>query len=171
MPVQLYQKKPVVVKAIQFWDNNQSEIEEFVGSSFLMIAGLPYIETLEGNMTVSKNDYIIQGVKGEYYPCKPDIFEMTYDCEDKSTLIRNQIVIILLNYDIEFEPNNRGYEFKLKLNSGIYSVKCRNNNCQPTCGIIYHHKDLPKGQEFHCEFDNMEDFRKWLIEQEKKSYK
>ena len=39
----------------------------------------PYIETLEGNMYISEGDYIIIGVKGERYPCKPDIFEMTYE--------------------------------------------------------------------------------------------
>ena len=37
------------------------------------------IKTLEGNMEANKNDYIIKGVKGEFYPCKPDIFEMTYE--------------------------------------------------------------------------------------------
>jgi hypothetical protein len=37
------------------------------------------IETLEGNMLASKGDYIIKGVKGEFYPCKPDIFELTYE--------------------------------------------------------------------------------------------
>jgi hypothetical protein len=37
------------------------------------------IETLEGNMTADKGDYIIKGIKGEFYPCKPDIFELTYE--------------------------------------------------------------------------------------------
>ncbi len=37
------------------------------------------IDTLEGVMTANKGDYIIQGVQGEIYPCKPDIFEMTYE--------------------------------------------------------------------------------------------
>lgn len=38
-----------------------------------------WIKTLEGDLTVSKNDWIIKGVKGEFYPCKPDIFEATYE--------------------------------------------------------------------------------------------
>jgi hypothetical protein len=39
----------------------------------------PYIRTLEGNMYVMPGDWIIKGVKGEFYPCKPDIFELTYE--------------------------------------------------------------------------------------------
>jgi hypothetical protein len=39
----------------------------------------PYIETLEGQMIIGKGDYIIKGIKGEFYPCKPDIFEATYE--------------------------------------------------------------------------------------------
>lgn len=55
-----YKKKPVVIQAYQ----TDVELK---------------IETLEGVMTASPGDYIIQGVKGEIYPCKPDIFEMTYE--------------------------------------------------------------------------------------------
>ena len=44
------------------------------------------VPTLEGNMTCQINDYIIKGIKGEYYPCKPDIFELTYDMDEKETL-------------------------------------------------------------------------------------
>ncbi|CAL4858182.1 hypothetical protein BRC2024_KWYBBTRE_CDS_0079 [Acinetobacter phage vB_AbaM_AB-Navy-v2] len=44
----------------------------------VMESGLS-IETLEGTMTASLNDYIVQGVNGEYYPCKPEIFDKTYD--------------------------------------------------------------------------------------------
>lgn len=57
-----YRKKPVIIEAIQFEDN-------------------PYIkiETLEGTMKASVRDYIIKGVNGEFYPCKPDIFEKTYE--------------------------------------------------------------------------------------------
>jgi hypothetical protein len=40
---------------------------------------IPYIETLEGKMLITRGDYIITGVKGERYPCKPDIFHMTYE--------------------------------------------------------------------------------------------
>ena len=83
-----YRKKPVVIEAIQFtgdfgniekliqWSNKQvwqntSGFGEFLGTLS--------INTLEGVMTASKGDFIIKGVQGELYPCKPDIFEKTYE--------------------------------------------------------------------------------------------
>lgn len=61
-----YRKKPVEVEAVKF-----------VGSKNALD-----ITTLEGNMTAREGDYIIQGVHGELYPCKPDIFEETYERVD-----------------------------------------------------------------------------------------
>lgn len=76
-----YRKKPVIIDAVQYntsWDTD--EIKEFTEGKFIRNpTGLPYVKTLEGNMTVNNGDYIIKGVKGEFYPCKPDIFEMTYE--------------------------------------------------------------------------------------------
>jgi len=75
-----YRKKPVVIEAIQLVDENLVQLLEFCGDkikSHPMIGVV--IETLEGDMLASKGDYIIKGVKGEFYPCKPDIFEMTYE--------------------------------------------------------------------------------------------
>lgn len=82
-----YRKKPVVIEAIQFIDNADRiiEIQEFLGGDTIVIsykdADNPYmyIETLEGTMKASVGDYIIKGVNGEFYPCKPDIFEKTYE--------------------------------------------------------------------------------------------
>lgn len=87
-----YKKKPVIIDAIQFDGLNLEEIKDFVqdrlkydiiDSAWQVGKGVPHIlmeiETLEGNMNVSKYDYIIRGVQGEFYPCKPDIFEMTYE--------------------------------------------------------------------------------------------
>ena len=51
----------------------------FVGDSLLIVPNNVMIRTLEGDMKVNKDDYIIKGVKGEFYPCKPDIFEKTYE--------------------------------------------------------------------------------------------
>ena len=62
---QKYRKKPVIIEAIQY-------AYEFYGNTL-------YIYTLEGKMLASQNDYIIKGIDGEYYPCKPYIFEQTYD--------------------------------------------------------------------------------------------
>jgi len=88
-----YRKKPVVVEAIELTSENSSEVESFIGKLCRKFykndfpdkdtpySGL-FIETLEGNMLASVGDYIIKGVKGEFYPCKPDIFNATYhlDC-------------------------------------------------------------------------------------------
>lgn len=82
-----YRKKPVIIEAIQFEDNSDRiiEIHEFMGSDTIRVnyedKDNPYlkIETLEGIMKASVGDYIIKGVNGEFYPCKPDIFEKTYE--------------------------------------------------------------------------------------------
>lgn len=81
-----YVKKPVEIEAVQFIDTPEriSEIAEFVGTDLRVNyenKDNPYIliETLEGTMKASVGDYIIKGVKGEFYPCKPDVFKQTYD--------------------------------------------------------------------------------------------
>lgn len=82
-----YRKKPVIIEAIQFEDNSDRiiEIHEFMGGDTIRVnyedKDNPYlkIETLEGTMKASVGDYIIKGVNGEFYPCKPDIFEKTYE--------------------------------------------------------------------------------------------
>jgi len=74
-------KKPVVVDAIQFTGDNLVELSEFMNKRALHFNSEKkeiIIETLEGNHIASKGDWIIKGVKGEFYPCKPDIFQMTY---------------------------------------------------------------------------------------------
>jgi hypothetical protein len=77
-----YRKKPVVIDAIQFTGSNAIEILHFtqgreVEEDFL--ATEIVIKTLEGDMRASGGDWIIKGVKGEFYPCKPDIFAATYE--------------------------------------------------------------------------------------------
>ena len=75
-----YRKKPVVIEAIQNTGDNVLECAEFA-------KGIPppdgarhfYIDTLEGEMKCNVGDWVIRGVKGECYPCKPDIFEATYE--------------------------------------------------------------------------------------------
>lgn len=80
-----FRKKPVVVEAVQ-WDGKESSIEKifkFVGKntgiSYSFPDGTLRIPTLEGVMIASSGDWIIKGVNGEFYPCKPDIFEKTYE--------------------------------------------------------------------------------------------
>ena len=75
-----YRKKPVVIEAVQFTGNNVDEILEFAKDSFNNPSTSEIvIPTLEGNMMVSIGDYVIKGVNGEFYPCKLDIFDKTYE--------------------------------------------------------------------------------------------
>jgi hypothetical protein len=78
-----YRKKPVVIQAIQ-WDGTPEgvmSIKNFIDYTTTLIINSEYltIETLEGDMKVMPNDWVIKGVNGEFYPCKPDIFEKTYE--------------------------------------------------------------------------------------------
>lgn len=81
-----YRKKPVIIEAVQ-WDESLETLKK-IGCERVSCSGHRdrpdectnlRIGTLEGAMSVSRGDYIIKGVKGEFCPCKPDIFEMTYE--------------------------------------------------------------------------------------------
>ena len=75
-----YRKKPVVIEARQLADGNFDEILGWVDGGNETLTGIE-VPTLEGVMLATLGDWIIQGVKGEFYPCKPDIFEATYEPE------------------------------------------------------------------------------------------
>lgn len=86
-----FKKKPVVIEAMQLnHENIYEKIPAWMGDKYdghgevgdeawLTLE----IETLEGLMTANQGDWIIRGVKGEFYPCKPDIFAMTYEAVDE----------------------------------------------------------------------------------------
>lgn len=89
-----YRKKPVVIDAVEFtgdqinadgilgwaWHENECEITcHRNGSNKVSHLTIP---TLEGHMIANPGDYIIRGIKGEFYPCKPDIFAATYEAAD-----------------------------------------------------------------------------------------
>lgn len=76
-----FRKKPVVIEAVQWLGNNLDEIEKLVGEPLNYRNDTLSICTLEGTMQASLGDMIIKGVNGEFYPCKPDIFEKTYNLE------------------------------------------------------------------------------------------
>lgn len=88
-----YRKKPVVVEAMQLKWENWSEMCEFAGVGKLSdgkpegkmldgnMIGLS-IPTLEGLAVAKENDFIIRGVKGELYPCNPEIFALTYEAAE-----------------------------------------------------------------------------------------
>lgn len=86
--MKLFRKKPVVIEAVQLTSENWSNVCDFLGEEFFQSGGSGAkedeaislnIPTLEGVMTASENDWIIRGVQGEIYPCKPDIFDTTYE--------------------------------------------------------------------------------------------
>jgi hypothetical protein len=90
--IKQYRKKPVVIEAVQWDGTNMSEILMFAGEKAHVdyldtawevgkgpVYALLSVQTLEGGLTASIGDYIIKGVKGEFYPCKPDVFEATYE--------------------------------------------------------------------------------------------
>ena len=91
--MQKFVKKPVVVEAIQYNGINITEIESFLVSKLPTVWSSVedtqlIIPTLEGDMKVSKGDYIIKGIKGEFYPCKPDVFKSTYNVvEDNNGIL------------------------------------------------------------------------------------
>lgn len=93
--IKKFRKKPVVIEAIQWNGNNERDVFDFLeparkdqymtntGDSFYIdhskVKGGLIIRTLEGEHIASIEDWIIKGVSGEFYPCKPDIFEKTYE--------------------------------------------------------------------------------------------
>lgn len=80
MSVKKYRKRPVVIEAIQWTLGNDAEVFAFIGQpDRVSVDGAITIETLEGTMLCMPNDWVIKGVKGEFYPCKPDIFDVTYE--------------------------------------------------------------------------------------------
>jgi len=102
-----FRKKPVVIDAVQWNGANVQELSEFLAGFALHVAPANdepacskciarfehtttppslTIPTLEGDHTASPGDWIIRGIKGEFYPCKPDIFEATYDAVPSSAL-------------------------------------------------------------------------------------
>ena len=74
-----YRKKPVVIEAIRWNHRNFEEIDKFTDGKAEISKGFLFIHTLEGRMMAEMDDYIIKGIQGECYPCKPDIFEQTYE--------------------------------------------------------------------------------------------
>ncbi len=94
MAAQTFRKKPVEISAMQYCDCHPEPIIEWSGAKFIEVSTdksreddpnyfvkerFLAIKTLEGEMIVSPGDWVIRGVQGEFYPCKPDIFDATYE--------------------------------------------------------------------------------------------
>lgn len=79
---QRYRKVPVVIDAVQLTWENRDEVAEWCDAVVVWSdADHILIKTLEGTMNAHIGDWVIRGVKGEFYPCKPDIFASTYEAE------------------------------------------------------------------------------------------
>jgi hypothetical protein len=81
-----FRKRPVVVDAVQWAGDNWAEVYGWVMSWDLQDPGIQrtrdgivLVSTLEGDMRADRGDWIIRGIKGEFYPCKPEIFAATYE--------------------------------------------------------------------------------------------
>jgi hypothetical protein len=86
--IKIYDTKPCQIEAIQFTRENIEEVKNFCGDDICYDFTIRveedelsscWIHTLEGEMLATENDYIIKGLKGEFYPCKPDVFEKKYE--------------------------------------------------------------------------------------------
>jgi hypothetical protein len=95
-----YRKKPVVIDAIKWTGENVSEVLDFAantgisplwGDDFKINNETKCFEilTLEGTMSANVGDWIICGVRGEFYPCKPDIFDATYEVKENACALEN----------------------------------------------------------------------------------
>lgn len=97
-----YRKKPVEIEAIQLTEDNTCEVLTFCNSHNDIVAsndnGTVSIRTKEGTMIANIGDFVIRGVAGEYYPCKPDIFEATYD------KVEEDIVPVWADMKMKFDP-------------------------------------------------------------------
>jgi len=78
-----YIKKPVAVEAIKWTGRNRTEVDEFLDGNGYTKGNYVDIGTLEGLMVASVGDMIIRGIKGEFYPCREDIFKATYYTEQE----------------------------------------------------------------------------------------
>lgn len=88
-----FRKKPVVIEAVQLTETNADDTAFWCGGKVIRLAKpsdpsdvnvILHIPTLEGVMAGNIGDWIIKGVQGEFYPCKPDIFEATYEAVNES---------------------------------------------------------------------------------------
>ncbi|MFS1134873.1 hypothetical protein [Enterococcus hirae] len=105
-----YRKKQAVVEAMQLTNENLLEVKEWCNGELVPNAETSgydlYISNLEGIMHADINDYIIQGVEGNFYPCKPDIFEKTYEvASQQSQLDDNQQIVL---EQLKINPGSEG---------------------------------------------------------------
>lgn len=170
-----YMKKPVVIEAIQWTKENDVELEHWLSKEksveleiddHLYVAGVgaPYIskiqiKTLEGTMEASYSDYIIKGINGEIYPCKPDIFEKTYEQSKK----------YLKWEDLEEELGCPLEVREQALKNGIYIKNIDGDMVNFKVMLVYKNKEL--GYYFRIINDGvvlLKDYKKtWFLKKDK----
>ena len=99
-----YRKKPVVIEAVKFDGTDESVkwlLSQLKSGEIGRACNKLYIKTLEGVMEAKVGDYVIKGVNGEFYPCKPDIFEKTYEKIEDDDLLNEKPIF--------FEDLKNGY--------------------------------------------------------------
>lgn len=74
-----YRRKPEEVKAVVFTGKNSEDIEVWTGGVAYTYEGQLFVTTFEGPLVITPGDYVVQCRVGEYCPCRPDLFELTYD--------------------------------------------------------------------------------------------
>lgn len=112
--IRRFRKKPVEVEAIQ-WDGSEARQREIVNWSGGKVSGwvdsvyFLEVRTEEGTMRADEGDWIIRGVAGEFYPCKPDIFEQTYEPAGDPTLGEEAALLVANDAALrEQEGDDRG---------------------------------------------------------------
>lgn len=86
MTPKTYRKKPVEIQAVKFDGDNAREIVRWMGERYVSTGANGdrlIITTLEGELRADLGDYVIRGVQGEFYPCRSDVFEATYEAVDQ----------------------------------------------------------------------------------------
>ena len=113
-----YRKKPVEIQAVQWNGENIKEVLDFSKDAYLGKDDCTlFVETLEGDMKASIGDYIIKGVNGEFYPCKPDIFEKTYSLGSHATYLSGSGPTILSILDGDYDKFSMGMKEYFRENS------------------------------------------------------
>lgn len=111
MKANKYRKKPVTIEAIQWTGENSVDILQFCKDCFIVCGTDLKINTLEGPMNASVGDMVIRGVHGEFYACKPDIFEKTYDKADSD----------MGEVSDGYHTFNELYEFRKVYNAALFN--------------------------------------------------
>lgn len=128
-----YIKKTVAIEAVQFKDASLASMDElsaFMNGAQAIVhsSGEPKleIETLEGIMTASLGDFIMKGINGEFYPCKPDIFEKTYISEENIGQLSDG-----------YHTFNELYEFRKMYNAALFNAWAKQKETIP--GVFDEH--------------------------------